>query len=236
MPSQSGTVIKAVAIPAFQFDRSEYEKFEETDPSQLGRGKRRAARENVDYRELDDEGDLEDESDLENVLRPTSKKRLLVSDVQRFTNQLSRPSLEKLVVDLFRSSSEFRVAYKDILKKSNLVQNGPEIPETAENPRLGRFAKVPPESMFDRWCCRIRNVLTVAVIIHLLGFLPFKDRHKMTTVVHPDFSKFRWVAGLWREIDTNVIPYFSLLNTVLPKLGIKCIKHLTLVYKVVCNP
>jgi hypothetical protein len=34
------------------------------------------------------------------------KQRLQVSGVQRVTNQMSRPRLEQLVVDMYRSSSE----------------------------------------------------------------------------------------------------------------------------------
>jgi SET domain-containing protein len=78
-------------------------------------------------------------------------------------------------------------------------------------------------------------VLTVVVIVHTLGFLPFKDRKTMTSVVSPHLNKFKWVASLWSEIDTRSVPYIPLLNIVLPKLGTKFIKHFTMVFKRVCT-
>jgi hypothetical protein len=64
----------------------------------------------------------------------------------------------------------------------------------------------------------------VVVIVHTLGFLPFKDRKTMTSVVSPHLNKFKWVASLWSEIDTISVPYIPFLNIVLPKLETKCIK------------
>jgi hypothetical protein len=106
--------LSAIEVPPVPIDRSEYVKFESTDPtpldsSQLGRGKLRAARATVDYRELeDDEDDMEivSQSTKKQRLQVSKKQRLRVSEAQRFTNQMSRPRLEQLVVDLYRSSAE----------------------------------------------------------------------------------------------------------------------------------
>jgi hypothetical protein len=127
------------------------------DSSQLGRGKRRAARATVDYREVeDDEDDMEvvSQSTKKQRLQVSSKQRLRVSEVQRFTNQMSRPRLEQLVVDLYRSSAEFRAEFNDQINKSGFMQKRVQAQFLPINgdPRLGYFGTLPNESMFDRWC------------------------------------------------------------------------------------
>jgi hypothetical protein len=125
------------------------------DSSQLGCGKRRAARATVDYRVLeDDEDDMEivSQSTKKPRLQVSNKQRLRVSEVQRFTNQMSRPRLEQLVVDLYRSSAEFRADFNDQINKSVFMQKRAQFMPINGDPRLGLFGTVPNESMFDRWC------------------------------------------------------------------------------------
>jgi hypothetical protein len=157
MSAQQKLFLSAIQVPEVPIDRSEYAKIESTDPtaldsSQLGRGKRRAARATVDYRELED-----DEDDMEIVSQSTKKQRLQVSkkqplrvsEVQRFTNQMSRPRLEQLVVDLYKSSSEFMAVFNHQINK---LQKRAQFMQVNGEARLGLFGTVPNESMFDRWC------------------------------------------------------------------------------------
>jgi hypothetical protein len=196
------------------------------DTTQLGRGRRRAARENVNYRESDE---VEDPELVVAVSKPERKKHLRQVDINNLTNQMSRPQLEKLVCSLYKSSPEFRASYKAEVE-AMLAREQDELPRV-HNLKLGQLSKLPSESMLA--ASDVIVMLTMVVLINILGFLKFKDRKTMTTLVSPCLNEYKWVSSLWYEIDTKEIPYAHLLDKIIPR--IKRIQHLTVVYKHVCT-
>jgi hypothetical protein len=75
-----------------------------------------------------------------------------VRKLQDFGSQMSRTRLKQLVVDLYRSSAEFRADFNDQINKSGFMQKRAQFMPINGDPRLGLFGTVPNESMFDRWC------------------------------------------------------------------------------------
>jgi hypothetical protein len=61
----------------------------------------------------------------------------------------ARLRLEQLVVDLYKSSSEFMAVFNHQINK---LQKRAQFMQVNGEPRLGLFGTVPNESMFDRWC------------------------------------------------------------------------------------
>ncbi|CCX04675.1 Protein of unknown function [Pyronema omphalodes CBS 100304] len=90
-----------------------------------------------------------------------------------------------------------------------------------------------PEAKQKNWGGLQR--LPSELIIHILGFLSFKDIKMMTTRVSRDFNSLRRVPALWKEISTDDIPFSVLLSKIIPAIKAMksaCVTSLTVRFMV----